>query len=91
MQEKEFKNKLINTLKTARGQLDAVLVMTEEEKYCTEVLTQLLAVQGLVRKSINILLENQIKNCLKDAVENMDKRENKIDEIVSILSKFSKS
>lgn len=91
MENPEQKKMFINLLKNARGQIDAIITMAEKEKKCTDILVQLLAAQGLMKKCIILLLENQIKNCLHDAVKNSDDRENKINEIVSILSKLSKA
>lgn len=91
MKDSKQKAKLITLLRTTRGQIDAVLSMIDEGKQCTDVLTQILSAQGLIKKSIVVLFEDQIKNCLNDAVKNSEERENKINEIVSILSKFSKT
>ena len=38
-------------LKTARGQLDGILTMIEEDRYCMDISQQLLAVDALVRRA----------------------------------------
>jgi len=87
----ENRDKLLNLLKTTRGQIDAVIGMIDDTKQCTDILVQLLSAQGLLKKCTIMLLENRIKNCLNEAVKNAEDRENKINEIISILSKLSKA
>ena len=38
-------------VKTARGQLDGVLRMVDEDRYCMDVANQLLAAQAVLRKA----------------------------------------
>lgn len=91
MDATDNREKLLNMLKTTRGQIDAVISMVDDTKQCADILVQLLSAQGLLKKCTVLLLENKIKNCLNEAVKNAEDRENKIDEIVSILSKLSKA
>lgn len=91
MEALESKEKLLNMLKTTRGQVDAIITMMDDGKQCTDILTQLLSAQGLMKKCTVLLLENQIKNCLFDAVKNEEGRENRINEIILILGKLSKA
>ncbi|MBP7177227.1 MAG: metal-sensing transcriptional repressor [Thermoclostridium sp.] len=91
MDTQENRQKLLNLLKTTRGQIDAIINMVDNTKQCGDILVQLLSAQGLMKKCTVLLLENRIKDCLNDAVKNSEERENKIDEIVSILSKLSKA
>ncbi|NLO38142.1 MAG: metal-sensing transcriptional repressor [Ruminiclostridium sp.] len=91
MDAPENRKKLLNLLKTTRGQIDAIINMVDDTKQCSDILVQLLSAQGLMKKCTVLVLENRIKDCLNEAVKNSEERENKIDEIVSILSKLSKA
>ncbi len=91
MQDTDQVNKLIKLLKTARGQIDAILTMVQEEKYCNDILIQLSAVQGLIKKSSIMILENHIEKCLCEDVKKPEVRENKIKEIVSVIKNCMKS
>ena len=42
--------KVLLRLKTARGQIDAVIKMIEEDRYCIDIANQLLAIQSLCKK-----------------------------------------
>ena len=41
--------KVLLRLKTARGQIDAVIKMIEDERYCIDISNQLLAIQSLIK------------------------------------------
>lgn len=80
---------IINLLKTARGQIDGIIKMVEDEKYCIDVSKQILAVQGLIKKSNLKVLDRHMRSCVKNAFENNEGDE-KIEEIIMILDKYYK-
>lgn len=43
---KADQTKVVRLLKTARGQLDGILNMIEEDRYCMDISNQLLATQA---------------------------------------------
>lgn len=59
---------VINRLKTARGHLDAVLRMVEEDAYCPDVMKQLSAVQGSLERASRIVLRNHLETCVAAAM-----------------------
>ena len=68
-------------LRTARGQLEGVLRMIDENRYCMDIVTQLQAVESLVHKAQREVLRAHLNGCVRDAFENGDEqaREQKID------------
>ena len=48
------------------GQLNGVKKMLQEEKDCTEIITQLKASKSGINTIMNRLIEENSKNCLKD-------------------------
>ncbi|NLN04669.1 MAG: metal-sensing transcriptional repressor, partial [Clostridiaceae bacterium] len=44
------KEKVYRLLKTARGQIDGLIKMVEEDRYCIDISTQLLATQAILRR-----------------------------------------
>ena len=76
-------------LLTARGQLDGVLKMIEDDRYCMEIVTQLQAVESLVHKAQREVLRAHLAGCVQDAFETGDEqaREGKIGEIIKLLDK----
>ena len=76
--------KALNLLKTARGQLDGVMKMIEEERYCIDISKQLLALVSLLRKANESILKSHMETCVKEAVDTGD-IEAKIREIEELL------
>lgn len=76
-------------LRTARGQLDGVLKMIEDDRYCMDIVTQLQAVESLVHKAQREVLRAHLSGCVQDAFETGDEkeREDKLDEIMKLLDR----
>ena len=81
------KQKVIRLLKTARGQIDGLLKMVEEDRYCVDISNQILAVQSLLKKANILILEQHIKHCVKEAVQENREKE-KLEEITNILNRL---
>lgn len=76
-------------LKTARGQMDGLLKMVDDDRYCLEISHQLLAVQAVLRKTNREVLKGHLHSCVKDAFEEGNEDE-KIDEVLALLDKMVK-
>lgn len=74
-------------IKTARGQLDGVVKMIEEDRYCLDVLNQLLAAQKILEKAQKNILSAHLECCVREAFSEGGGRE-KIEEIVELLGRF---
>ncbi len=88
-----IKSKKINRLlKTARGQVDGVLKMIEDDRDCVEVSIQILAIMSILRKANLEILSSHLNSCVKHAFESDDEqcKQSKIDEVVQILNKLLK-
>lgn len=86
MADKAYVTKL---LKTARGQLDGILKMVEDDRYCMDISTQLLATEAMLNKVNKEILTAHLKHCVSHA-ETQEERDQKVDELVSMLSKLLK-
>ena len=42
---------VVSTLKTARGQIDGILKMVDDGRYCIDISKQIFAVQSLLKKA----------------------------------------
>jgi CsoR family transcriptional regulator, copper-sensing transcriptional repressor len=71
---------LLNRLKTARGHLDAIVRMIEDDAYCPDVMKQLSAVQGSLERASRLVLRNHLETCVAAAMQ-----AGRIDEIVDEL------
>lgn len=81
--------KATRLLKTARGQIDGLLKMVEEDRYCIDISNQLLATEAILRKVNREILHGHIEHCVKEAVEKNDAEE-KLKEILQIMDKLTK-
>lgn len=86
---KADKTKVNRLLKTARGQLDGILKMVEEDRYCIDISNQLMATQAILHSANKEIIHAHLKHCVKDALEQGDADE-KLDEIMIIMDKLSK-
>lgn len=68
MMKSQHRTAVLNRLKTARGHLDAVVRMVEDETYCPEVMKQLSAVQGSLERANRIVLRNHLETCVAAAM-----------------------
>ena len=86
---KADRKKVEPLLKTARGQIDGVLKMIEDNRYCMDIMMQLQAVESLVHKAQREVLRGHLSGCVQDAFETGDQneREQKIAEIIKLLDK----
>lgn len=76
-------------LKTARGQLDGILKMVEEDRYCIDISQQVMATEAILNRVNKEILAAHLKHCVKEA-DTEQEREEKIDEFVSTLGKILK-
>lgn len=67
-------------LRSARGHLDGVIRMVEEDRYCIDVLHQLSAVQGALDRVRRGILEAHLRGCVPEAVA-----EDRVDDVVDEL------
>ena len=82
---------VIKLLKTARGQIDGIIKMIEEDKYCIDIVHQMMAVDAVLRKAMKIVLHGHLSGCVYDAFnENEESKDKKITEIVNVFDKLIK-
>ena len=83
------KTKVLRLLKTARGQLDAVIKMVEEDRYCVDISHQIMATEGLLNNANRLVLTEHLKLCVNNA-QTEDDRNEKVDELINLMSKILK-
>jgi DNA-binding FrmR family transcriptional regulator len=86
---KANKEKVTRLLKTARGQLDGLLKMVDDDRYCIDICNQLMATQAILRSANNEIIHAHLNSCVKEAF-NHGEADEKIDEIIAIMDKLSK-
>lgn len=81
--------KVTRLLKTARGQIDGIIKMVEDDRYCIDISRQLMASEAILNKVNKEILSAYLKHCVENA-DNKEEREEKIDEMISMLEKIIK-
>ena len=80
------REKTMRLLKTARGQIDGILKMIEENRYCIEISNQIMACQAILSKVNKEVLNAHLCNCVLHST-GQDSKE-KLQEISEILDKL---
>ena len=75
-------------LKTARGQIDGILKMVEEDRYCLDVSNQLMATQSILKKANRLVLKAHMNCCVREAVDSGDPAP-KLEELAALLDKLA--
>lgn len=83
------KIKVTRMLKTARGQLDGLLKMVDEDRYCIDISHQIMATQAILRSVNKEILHAHLNGCVQEAFAQGEQNE-KIAEIISVIDKLSK-
>ena len=78
---------VLRLLKTARGQIDGIIKMVEEDRYCMDISQQVAAADAMLRRVNKEILAAHLKHCVEHA-ESDKERSDKIDELVNALGKI---
>lgn len=83
----EERKKALQSLRTAKGQIEGIIKMIEDDRYCIDVANQLMAVQSLIKKADLTILQGHLRHCVKEACYNNNPDE-KIEEFNKVLEKL---
>lgn len=86
------KDKTVKLIKTARGQLDGVLKMIEEDRYCVDISHQLLAISAIIKKTNKMVIKSHLEGCVKEALEdgNEKRKEEILNEVYDLMDDLGK-
>ena len=77
-----------NRLARLIGHLESVKRMVEDGRDCSEVLVQLAAVKSAINIVSKVILQDHIRHCIVDAVEDNDQQA--LDDLCAAIDKFMK-
>lgn len=83
---KDTEERIQHRLRIAKGHLEKVIQMIQDDTYCIDVMHQLQAVESGLKETGNLLLENHLKTCVADAMRK-GKTEESIAEIMQVFKK----
>jgi CsoR family transcriptional regulator, copper-sensing transcriptional repressor len=86
--EAKDKQQLQNRLRRIEGQVRGLQRMVEEEAYCVEILTQIASIVSASEKVALILLEDHVEHCVREAIEDGGKADEKVTELSAAVERF---
>ena len=88
----EYKQGLINRLKSIEGHVRGIQRMVDEDVYCIDIINQNLAVQRALEKVNSLILERHLQTCVTTAIkgDDPDDRERVIAEIMTVFEATAK-
>jgi CsoR family transcriptional regulator, copper-sensing transcriptional repressor len=82
------KQQLQNRLRRIEGQVRGLQRMVEEEAYCVEILTQIASFVSASEKVALILLNDHVEHCVREAIEDGQKADEKVAELAAAVERF---
>ena len=79
---------MMNRLTRIEGQVRGLERLLEEDAYCVDILTQVMAVNSALNSFSKELLANHVKTCVKDDI--LAGKDESVDELVAIFQKLMK-
>lgn len=87
----EIKKRNLARLRRIEGQVRGLHKMVDEERWCTDVLTQVASVQEALRSVSRELMRNHLKHCASAAVQQGPAEADAVyDELVELLFKYAR-
>ena len=85
-------DKIKRRLNIAKGQLEGIIRMVDEDRYCIDISTQLMAVSQALRGINRDVLSAHLHSCVTESMEahNPEDINKKMDEITMVIEKLSK-
>ncbi len=89
---KTNKEKTLINLKKAQSLITKIIAMSEDNRYCIDIMQQNLAVIGLLRSAHEMLMENHLNTCFRNAMAsgNEKKKQEMMSEILKVTNLFNK-
>lgn len=78
---------VLRLLKNTRGQIDGIIKMVEDNRYCMDISQQVMAAEAMLRRVNKEILSAHLKHCIEHAESDQD-RSDRIDEFVNTLGKL---
>ena len=86
----EERKKALKNLKTVKGQIEGIIKMIEEGRYCVDVSNQIMAAYSLLKTANLEILEGHLHHCVTESFENNNNSNEKINEVISLLKRMIK-
>ena len=82
-----YKKDLLHRLRIVRGHVDKVIEMVEVDRYCLDIIQQTQAIESSLEKIAEVLLENHLKTCVRQAIKTDKNVDEKVKEVVEVFKR----
>ena len=91
----EFRQAVLNRLRSAAGHINGIARMVDEDAYCNDIIHQIQAVQAALDKISLMVLDDHMHHCVMHAAQTGDEAERErvlgeLREVFETLSKIKK-
>lgn len=83
------KSDIKQRLKKVSGQINGIDKMLDDNRYCVDILQQILAARAALNKVGLMILESHTRSCVVNAIKE-DRTEQGIDELMQVIKQFNK-
>ena len=83
----QVKKDVVRRLNRAQGQIGGIRQMVEDERYCSDILIQLAAVQSAIKAISVEVLSEHMHTCVVDEIQ--EGNVEVVDEVMKLVKKFS--
>jgi DNA-binding FrmR family transcriptional regulator len=85
----DIKGSNLRRLRRIEGQVRGLQRMVEEDRYCTDILTQVSSVQEALRSVARALMSNHLTHCATHAIQkgSTEERQGMYDELLEMIFK----
>lgn len=80
--------RIARSIRIARGQLDGVLRMIDEDRYCVDISNQLMAAEAIIRRANREILRAHIRGCVREGLRS-DEPNPKLEEALRLLERLA--
>ena len=86
------KSKTLRKLKTVGGQIDGLIKMVEDDRYCIDISNQLMASISILKNINKDVLRGHLEHCVYDTLKQDSKEDikTKVEEIEKVIDKLNK-
>ena len=79
------KKKVITRLSIIEGQIRGISKMIEENRFCSDILIQIISAERALKSVSDSILENHMRTCITEEIKKGNQEA--IDEIINIIKK----
>lgn len=88
MINKTVKQETLQRLTKIRGQVEGLMRMIDEEKYCIDIVSQSNAIRRAVEQVALLVMKRHIESCVADSMSSKETAKQKINELIESVDRF---